>query len=57
MEISPDLLAILACPKCKEPVEPSDDHRFLICRHCKLKYPVQDGIPIMLPDKAQPLEE
>lgn len=57
MDISPDLLAILACPECKEPVEPQPGHQWLVCRRCKVKYPVQDGIPIMLLEKAQPLEE
>ena len=44
--ISPELLEILACPADKQPVELQDD--FLICRTCGRKYPVEDGIPIML---------
>lgn len=56
MALSPDLLEILACPKCKQPVEPSPDGSWLICAACGLRYPVQDGIPIMLPEEAQPLE-
>ena len=44
--ISPELLEILACPADKQPVELQDD--FLICRSCGRKYPVEDGIPIML---------
>ena len=44
--ISPELLEILACPADKQPVELQDD--FLICRTCGRKYPIEDGIPIML---------
>ena len=44
--LSPELLEILACPADKQPVELQDD--FLICRTCGRKYPVEDGIPIML---------
>ena len=44
--ISPELLEILACPADKQPVELQDN--FLICRTCGRKYPVEDGIPIML---------
>ena len=44
--LSPELLEILACPADKQPVELQDD--FLICRSCGRKYPIEDGIPIML---------
>jgi uncharacterized protein YbaR (Trm112 family) len=27
----------------------------LVCANCRLKYPVRDGIPIMLIDEAAPL--
>ncbi len=44
--ISPELLEILACPADKQPVELQDD--FLVCHTCGRKYPIEDGIPIML---------
>ena len=44
--ISNELLEILACPADKQKVELQDD--FLICRACGSKYPIEDGIPIML---------
>lgn len=55
MPLSADLLEILACPRCKQPVEPDASHDHLICRSCRLVYPVRDGIPVMLIDEAQPL--
>ncbi len=57
MALSPDLLEILACPACKEPVEPSQDRLWLVCARCQLRYPVRDDIPIMLPEEASPLED
>lgn len=45
-EISPELLSILACPADKQPVTLEND--FLVCRSCGRRYPVEDGIPIML---------
>ena len=57
MALSPDLLEILACPQCKQPVEPSPDQKWLLCRRCRLRYEVKDDIPIMLVEEAQPLEE
>ena len=44
--ISPELLEILACPADKQPVELQDN--FLVCHTCGRKYPIEDGIPIML---------
>ncbi len=47
--ISDDLLAILACPACKERVELVNE-TWLVCTNneCRRKYPIRDGIPIML---------
>ncbi len=55
-----ELLDILACPSCKEPVElkdpePGDDAQArLVCKGCGLRDPVRDDIPIMLIDEADP---
>ena len=56
MSLAPELLEILVCPKCKgdlqyrqQPVES------LVCQACRLEYPVEDGIPILLVDEAKPL--
>ena len=57
MALDPELLEILACPQCKQPVEASEDQKWLICRQCRLRYQVKDDIPIMLVDEAQPLED
>jgi len=56
MSIKKELLEILACPKCKEDVELSKNGDSLICRKCNLKYPIKDGIPVMLIEEAQPLK-
>lgn len=56
MALNPELLKILACPKCKEPVEVSPDQTWIICRNCRLKYEVKDDIPIMLVEEARPLD-
>ena len=53
--VSPELLEVLACPKCKQKVELSEDGASLICQACRVRYPVVDGIPVMLIDEAQPL--
>lgn len=50
-----ELLEILACPKCKGDLELATDKSGLICHACRLKYPIEEGMPIMLIDKAIPL--
>ncbi len=53
--LDPKLLEILACPLCRQPVVPDQEHTWLYCRACSVRYRVDDGIPIMLPDEAQPI--
>ena len=50
-----DLLAIMACPVCRSPLE--DRGEWLRCRGCGLRYPVRDGIPVMLPEAAVAADE
>lgn len=47
------LLNILACPKCKGGLEYDQNDEKLICRTCRLKYRVEEDIPIMLIDEAE----
>ena len=54
MTLSPQLLAILVCPKCKGTLEYRESESALLCPACKLRYPVRDDIPIMLLDEATP---
>ena len=49
--IDKDLLDILACPACKGNVEFKDERIF--CLGCGRKYPVKDGIPVMLVEEAE----
>ncbi len=53
MPIEKDLLEILACPKCKGDIRLTENGDGLICDACKLKYPIRDGIPVMLIDEAE----
>ncbi|MBN2301028.1 MAG: Trm112 family protein [Lentisphaerae bacterium] len=50
--ISKDLLAVLACPKCKSPVIETDNSIKCTNPLCGLVYPVREGIPIMLIEEA-----
>lgn len=54
--IDPKLLEILVCPVTKTTLEYDAAKQELISRAAKLAYPIRDGIPIMLPEEARPLE-
>ena len=56
MPIHPELLAILACPKCKGAVEENRQNRTLICNVCELQYEVRGGGPVMLVESAKPIQ-
>lgn len=49
------LLEILVCPVCKGPLENRKAADELVCKRCKLAYPVKDDIPVMLEDEARQL--
>ena len=49
--IDPKLLEILACPLCKTEVKPEGER--LVCVQCARRYPVRDGIPVMLVEEAE----
>lgn len=56
-KIDPKLLEFLVCPLTLGPLEYDRERQLLISRSAKLVYPIKDGIPIMLPDAAEPLAE
>lgn len=47
-----ELLNILACPVCKGELIQIEGGSFLLCNHCDRKYPVVEGIPILLPEHS-----
>lgn len=53
MAIKPELMEVLACPKCKQPVVLAEDQQTIECAACRLRYPVRDDIPVMLIDEAE----
>lgn len=53
--IPQDLLDILVCPACKQPLEHREnksDGESLKCAACRRVFPVRDNIPVLLLDEA-----
>jgi uncharacterized protein YbaR (Trm112 family) len=55
MAVSPELLEILVCPKCKGEIQLNENKDGLVCEACRLVYEIKEDIPIMLIDEAKPL--
>ena len=55
--VDPRLLEILVCPVTRATLSYDAARGELISRAAKLAYPIRDGVPIMLPEEARPLEE
>lgn len=65
MELAQELLDILVCPESRAPLvyfpkgESGQDESqaFLYCADSRLKYRIEDGIPVMLIEEAVRLDE
>ncbi|MBI1363872.1 MAG: Trm112 family protein [Proteobacteria bacterium] len=55
--VDPKLLELLVCPLTKTTLEYDAEKGELISRAAKLAYPIRDGIPVMLPEEARPLDD
>ena len=55
--LDPHFVAMLACPQCGAPVRQAENR--LICQQstCGLRYPIEDGIPVMLVAEADHLKD
>jgi uncharacterized protein len=56
-QINPKLLELLVCPLTKSTLRYDPDRQELISSAARLAYPIRDGIPIMVPEDARPIDE
>ncbi|KAE9536216.1 tetraacyldisaccharide 4'-kinase [Ursidibacter arcticus] len=47
------LLNTIACPLTHQKLEWDKENNHLINRDAKLAYPIENGIPVLLPEKAE----
>jgi len=52
MPVAPELLEILACPKCRGELSLTGEADGLLCAACAKVYPIREDIPIMLVEEA-----
>lgn len=51
--IDPKLMEILVCPADKAGLREDEEASRLVCTMCGRRYPVKDGIPVMLIEEAE----
>lgn len=56
-EVSEELLKILVCPEDKGPLELVDDGQFLLNPRNGYKYPIRNGIPVMLIEEGKKYQD
>ncbi|QYH19784.1 Trm112 family protein [Corynebacterium aquatimens] len=54
MSLDPRLLEILVCPQDKGPLRYDEGEQLLINERLGVAYRIDDGIPVLLIDEAQP---
>lgn len=54
MSLDPKLLSVLACPKDKSPLEYNQEQQLLVNERLGIAYRIEDGIPVLLIDEAEP---
>lgn len=54
MSLDPQLLEVLACPQDKGPLTYLEEEQLLVNERLGVAYRIDDGIPVLLIDEAQP---
>jgi len=57
MALAGDLLEVLVCPKSKQPLVYFASESFLFCPASRLKYRIENGVPVLLVDEAASVDE
>lgn len=52
-----NFLEILVCPLCKKKLDYNSEKQTLTCQADKLAFPIEDGIPMMVVEKAIKLDQ
>ncbi|MBW2971512.1 Trm112 family protein [Candidatus Woesearchaeota archaeon] len=46
-----EVMEIMTCPVCKAKLKVTEDGKHVKCTQCGTKYPIEDGIPVIMPPK------
>jgi len=57
MMMSQELVTILCCPSCHSHVRVDEMNFRVICIQCKKEFLIKEGIPIMIPQQENMIQE
>jgi uncharacterized protein YbaR (Trm112 family) len=57
MTLDPRLLAVLACPRDKQPLDYYAEESCLYNPRLRLRYRIVDDIPVLLPESAEQVDD
>ncbi|THA09569.1 Trm112 family protein [Rodentibacter pneumotropicus] len=55
--LNPKLLEVIACPRCLARLQYDVENQRLICRYEQLAYPIEDGVPLLVAEKAEKITD
>ena len=55
-KINPQLLEVIACPRCLARLQYDQENQRLICYYGHIAYPIKNGVPVLLADKSEILK-
>ena len=55
--LNPRLLEVIACPRCLARLQYDAEHQRLICRYEHIAYPIENGVPILVADRAERMND
>lgn len=55
--LNPKLLEVIACPRCLARLQYDAENQRLICRYEQLAYPIENGVPLLIAEKAEKIAD
>ena len=56
-KLNPRLLEVIACPRCLARLKYDQENQRLICPFEQVADPIENGVPVLLAEKAETLKE
>lgn len=57
VDLAPEFLAVLCCPVSRKPLIQKGDWLVSTDAESRLRYPIRDGIPVLLEEESESLDE